>query len=280
MGCEVYANNNEISCKGGDNKVIADMPDVCMSPPPPPAGPVPIPYPDTSFSKDMQKGSKTVLIKNKEVMLKDQSFYKSSPLGDEAATNSFGANVVSHVITGKTYCVAWSMDVMIEGQNVDRHLDLTTSNNASPTSTTAPLITAAIMNAPKNAAGLGKKKSDLTICKNEHTWVCNKYSCAGCWPPPGCPANADQEDKEYQEKQSGTQEERVKAKHDEDKAQDEKLKGRQKAKGQPEVGDPGSRFESAALDKALSSVPPETIEHITYWRAFAAPVIGNKKSIW
>lgn len=132
MGCEVYANGDEIACKAGDGKVIAAFPDVCLSPPSPPAGPIPVPYPDTSFSKDMQNGSKTVMIKGKEVMLKDQSFYKTSPLGDEAATNGLGAGVITHVITGKTYFVAWSMDVMIEGQNVDRHSDMTTSNHACP----------------------------------------------------------------------------------------------------------------------------------------------------
>jgi hypothetical protein len=131
MGCDVYANNDEIACKAGDGKVIAAFPDVCLSPPSPPTGPVPVPYPDTSFSRDMQNGSKTVVIKGQEVMLKDQSFYKTSPLGDEAATNSLGAGVVTHVITGKTYFVAWSMDVKFEGQNVDRHSDLTTSNHAS-----------------------------------------------------------------------------------------------------------------------------------------------------
>lgn len=138
MGCDVFANNNEISCKEGGNKVIAEFPDVCMSPPSPPAGPIPVPYPDTSFSKDMKNGSKTVKIKGGEVMLKDKSFYKTSPLGDEAATRSFGANVITHTITGKTYFVAWSMDVKFEGQNVDRHLDLTTSNHN-----------------PKTAAGTG-----------------------------------------------------------------------------------------------------------------------------
>jgi hypothetical protein len=132
MGCDVFANSNEIACKAGDGKVIAAFPDVCLSPPSPPAGPVPIPYPDTSFSKDMMSGSKTVKIKNQEVMLKDQSFYKTSPLGDEAATNGLGAGVVTHVITGKTYFTMWSMDVKLEGQNVDRHVDLTTSNHASP----------------------------------------------------------------------------------------------------------------------------------------------------
>jgi Domain of unknown function (DUF4150) len=131
MGCDVYANNNEIACKAGDGKVIATFPDVCLSPPSPPAGPLPVPYPDTSFSKDMKEGSKTVLIKDQEVMLKDQSYYNTSPLGDEAATKGLGAGVVSHVITGKTYFVAWSMDVKFEGANVDRHIDMTTSNHAS-----------------------------------------------------------------------------------------------------------------------------------------------------
>jgi hypothetical protein len=80
----------------------------------------------------MKNGSVTVKIKGQEVMLKDQSFYKTSPLGDEAATKGQGAGVVTHVITGKTYFIAWSMDVKFEGQNVDRHLDVTTSNHASP----------------------------------------------------------------------------------------------------------------------------------------------------
>lgn len=131
MSNNVYANGNAIACKSGDDKVIAAFPDVCLSPPSPPAGPIPVPYPDTSFSKDMQNGSNTVKINGGEVMLKDKSFYRTSPLGDEAATNGLGANVVSHVITGKTYFRAWSMDVKFEGENVDRHLDITTSNHAS-----------------------------------------------------------------------------------------------------------------------------------------------------
>jgi hypothetical protein len=133
MGANVYADGDEIACKAGGGKVLASFPDVCLTPPPPPAGPVPVPYADTSFSRDMRNGSRTVKIGGKEVMLKDTSFYKSSPLGNEAATNGQGAGVVTHVITGKTYFVAWSMDVQFEGKNVDRHTDLTTSNHASPT---------------------------------------------------------------------------------------------------------------------------------------------------
>jgi len=133
MGCDVYANGDEIACKAGDAKVIAAFPDVCLTPPPPPAGPIPVPYPNTSMSSDMQSGSKSVQIKGQEVMLKDSSFYQTNPLGDEAATNGQGAGVMTATITGKTYFVAWSMDVQFEGQNVDRHTDLTTSNHASPT---------------------------------------------------------------------------------------------------------------------------------------------------
>ncbi len=70
MSCDVYANGDEIACKAGGGKVIAAFPDVCLTPPPPPGGPIPVPYPDTSFSKDMKKGSKTVKIENKEIMLK------------------------------------------------------------------------------------------------------------------------------------------------------------------------------------------------------------------
>jgi Domain of unknown function (DUF4150) len=163
--CDVFANDDEIACKAGGGKVIACFPDVCLSPPSPPAGPVPIPYPDTSFSKDMQSGSKTVLIKDKEVMLKDQSFYKSSPLGDEAATNGLGANVVTHVITGKTYFVAWSMDVQFEGQNIDRHLDQTTSNHASAPPGTPPGPNVGWASTAKSQAKSGK----CNCCKgNEH----------------------------------------------------------------------------------------------------------------
>jgi hypothetical protein len=87
----------------------------------------------------MKEGSKTVLINGQEVMLKDQSYYKTSPLGDEAATKSFGGSVVTHVITGKTYFNAWSMDVKFEDANVDRHRDLTTSNHASYPGSTGPM---------------------------------------------------------------------------------------------------------------------------------------------
>lgn len=135
MSTNVYANGNAVSGKATAGKVISAFPDVCMSPPSPPAGPVPVPYPASSFSKDLQNGSSGVKIGGKPLALKSQSYFKSSPLGNEAATKSFGAGVVSHQTTGKTYFAMWSMDVKAEGKNVCRHLDITTSNHGSPGNT-------------------------------------------------------------------------------------------------------------------------------------------------
>lgn len=161
MSVEVYANNDEIACKAGDGKVIASFPDVCLTPPPPPAGPLPIPYPDTSFSRDMKKGSKTVKIGGQPVMLKDRSFYKSSPLGNEAATRGQGAGITTHVITGKTYFISWSMDVKLDGYNVDRHMDVTTSNHASPMANTF------VPNLNSSKMRLGPTKYANQTCRNE-----------------------------------------------------------------------------------------------------------------
>ena len=123
MGNEVYANGREIACKAASGKSICAFPDVCLTPPPPPAGPIPVPYPNTAYASDTTKGSKTVMITDLEVMLKDQSTFAKST-GDEAATQSQGMGVITHQIMGEASFTSWSMDVKFEGENVDRHLDL------------------------------------------------------------------------------------------------------------------------------------------------------------
>ena len=137
MANEVYANGMEVACKAGSGKTIAAFPDVCLSPPSPPAGPVPLPYPNTAYDSDTTKGSKTVMISGQEVMLKDSSTMKKST-GDEAATKTLGMGVVTHQITGEVSFTSWSMDVKIEGENVDRHLDLTLHNEQCMPANTPP----------------------------------------------------------------------------------------------------------------------------------------------
>ncbi len=138
MGNDVFANGREISCKAADGKSICAFPDVCMTPPENPATPpgVPVPYPNTGMAKDMTSGSKKVKISNKEVMLKNKSYFKKST-GDEAGSAA-KKGVVTSTNRGKVYFNAWSMDVKFEGENVVRHLDLTTHNHSSFPSNTTP----------------------------------------------------------------------------------------------------------------------------------------------
>ncbi len=131
MANEVYANGRELSCKAGSGKTICAFPDVCFTPPETPATPpgVPIPYPNTGLTTDTTNGSKTVKISGQEVMLKNKSYFQKSS-GDEAGCAA-KKGVLTSVNMGKVYFTTWSMDVKIEGENVVRHLDLTTHNHMS-----------------------------------------------------------------------------------------------------------------------------------------------------
>lgn len=132
MGTNVFANGMEVSGKASPNKVLASMPDVCLSPPSPPAGPIPIPYPNFAMASDTTSGTKKVKMSGKEVGIKGKSSYKSSK-GDEAATRSFGAGVVSHNISGPVKHMAGSFNVKFEGSPAVRFGDLTTGNHSNPT---------------------------------------------------------------------------------------------------------------------------------------------------
>jgi hypothetical protein len=138
MGNDVFANGREISCKAADGKAICAFPDVCFTPPQTPATPpgVPIPYPNTGMASDATNGSKKVKISNKEVMLKNKSYFKKST-GDEAGSAP-KKGVITSKIQGKVYFNAWSMDVKFEGENVVRHLDLTTHNHGSTPGNSPP----------------------------------------------------------------------------------------------------------------------------------------------
>jgi hypothetical protein len=121
----------EVSCKKAAGKSICAFPDVCFTPPQTPATPpgVPIPYPNTGMASDTTDGSSSVKISGQEVMLKNKSYFKKS-MGDEAGCAP-KKGVVTSKNMGKVYFTMWSMDVKVEGENVVRHLDLTTHNHGS-----------------------------------------------------------------------------------------------------------------------------------------------------
>jgi hypothetical protein len=135
MGNPVFANSMEVSSKSMQGKSICEFPDVCFTPPQTPATPtgVPIPYPNTALASDTSDGSRTVSIGGQEIMLRDQSYFKNSS-GDEAGSAP-KKGIITSTTQGTMYFIGWSMDVLVEGLNVVRNLDMTTHNHASPTGT-------------------------------------------------------------------------------------------------------------------------------------------------
>jgi hypothetical protein len=135
---KVFANGMEIACKAASGKSICAFPDVCFTPPQTPATPpgVPIPYPNTGMASDTTDGSSTVQISGQEMGLKDKSCFKRSS-GDEAGCAP-KKGLINSQNSGKVFFVQWSMDVKVEGENVARHLDLTTHNHGSNANEAAP----------------------------------------------------------------------------------------------------------------------------------------------
>jgi hypothetical protein len=88
------------------------------------------------MASDATEGSKSVTISNKEVMLKDKSYFKKSSGNEAGSAAKKGA--VTSTNRGKVYFTSWSMDVKIEGLNVVRHLDMTTHNHSSLPGNTPP----------------------------------------------------------------------------------------------------------------------------------------------
>jgi hypothetical protein len=191
MSNDVFANGREISCKSGEGKSICAFPDVCFTPPENPATPpgVPVPYPNTGMDSDTTSGTTTVKISGKEVMLKNKSYFKQST-GDEAGCAT-KKGVVTSVNRGKVYFTSWSMDVKFEGENVVRHLDMTTHNHASfpGNSPTWPFLDSAAFAGTGPCKYVAKKVNDECSSEASFTqagWVsrtqsieamCKKKTC-------------------------------------------------------------------------------------------------------
>ncbi|PRP95362.1 hypothetical protein ENSA5_39470 [Enhygromyxa salina] len=124
MALTVFAEKMGFFHKGCAGIGVAPV-DVCLSPPP---GPVPIPYTNVLFAKDLIKGSKTVHIDGEPTFLEDYSMTSKS-IGDEGGT--LGGSVVSGVILRNGYFMVWSMTVQVEGLGVCRHGDIMGQNSAS-----------------------------------------------------------------------------------------------------------------------------------------------------
>jgi hypothetical protein len=163
----VYANGLEVACKAQANKVIAAFPYVCMTPPQTPATPpgVPVPYPTFGLDSDTDSGTSTVKIGSQTVTQKNLSYYTRCT-GNEAGCAPM-KNVISHVNTGKDYAHAWSGNVKMDGEPVNRFSDLSTNDHASPQAGGPPYPKIGRMTmTPANCA---KVLADFKLSLHAHT---------------------------------------------------------------------------------------------------------------
>jgi hypothetical protein len=234
MANDVFANGREISCKSGQGISTCEFPDVCFTPPQTAATPpgVPVPYPNTGLARDTSGGSRSVKISGKEVMLRDRSFFKRSA-GDEAGCAP-KKGIVTSTHRGKVYFIGWSMDVLIEGKNVVRHLDLTTHNHASQTGTgSVPTVHRDTPAGASQPPPCRNAEQDFNApCHGRHRTPprqrgepepapqpphsfnpggCNTVICSRCTDKsrPECVLEADEARREYRRTQEGTREEIV-----------------------------------------------------------------------
>lgn len=271
MANQVFANNREIACKAASGKAICAFPDVCFTPPQTPATPpgVPIPYPNTGLARDTSNGSRTVKISGQEVMLKNRSYFKQS-LGDEAGCAP-KKGVVTSKNRGKVYFNAWSMDVKFEGENVVRHLDLTTHNHASPLGNTAPWTYADRM-----ALGMRTEKCEKEADQAQKACgdLDQKATC-----PPAAQALADLRAQRHAARQAGANTSRPRAMGKEIKKMEKQLAGAIQR-------DPCQRAMRCFLTPYDSGqcCPGQTPDHLIEAKAFVLPgenrETGTKRPGW
>jgi hypothetical protein len=125
MGDTVFLNKRSAVHAGSAGKSMA-FPDVNLCPPTPPAGPVPLPLPNLAQMADLQGGATSVLVEGNPMGKKSSFVAKST--GNEVA-QSTGGGVVSHVVQGKAYFTSYSLDIVVEGEETPRHLDMLTHNH-------------------------------------------------------------------------------------------------------------------------------------------------------
>lgn len=117
MSVTINVNNLSLSHKGDKGLSTATIPDVCKTPSP--GGPVPIPYPNISFSRDLAKGTTTVKADGGNMCSNYGSeFFKST--GDEAGTVG---GVASNTFIKEASWITFSFDVKFEGKGACRLTD-------------------------------------------------------------------------------------------------------------------------------------------------------------
>ena len=117
MSVTVNVNKLSLCHKGSNGITTATIPDVCKTPSP--GGPIPIPYPNIAFSRDLVKGTTTIKADGGNMTAKYGSeFFKST--GDEPGTLG---GVVSSSFIKEASWITYSFNVKLEGKGACRLTD-------------------------------------------------------------------------------------------------------------------------------------------------------------
>ena len=123
MGVTINVNNLSLVHKGSNGLSAATIPDVCKTPP----TPVPVPYPNISFSRDLAKGTKTITADGGNMIaIKGSEFSRS--IGDEPGV---AGGVKSGVNMKESTWITYSFDVKMDGKNACRLTDKKFQNHAN-----------------------------------------------------------------------------------------------------------------------------------------------------
>jgi hypothetical protein len=117
MGVAVNVNGLSLVHKGSGGISIATVPDVCKTPSP--GGPVPIPYPNITFSRDLAKGTTTVAADGGNMIAIDGSESVVSTGDEPGVVGGVKSGVNKHKSTWLTF----SSDVKIEAKGACRLTD-------------------------------------------------------------------------------------------------------------------------------------------------------------
>lgn len=123
----MFVNDRAAIHAGSEGRAVAQV-DVNLCPPAPPAGPVPLPLPNLGLPADLEGGASTVSIGGNPMATRSSYFARST---GNAMARGTGGGLLTHVVEGKTYFVTHALNVMVEGEEVPRAMDLTTHNHAS-----------------------------------------------------------------------------------------------------------------------------------------------------
>lgn len=122
-GATTNVNGLSVVHKGSSGTAASAPPDVCLTPAP--AGPpMPMPYPNTAMSSDLEGGTTTVKVDNKPAAIQGSTFAKST--GDEPGT---GGGLMSGTCMMEAEFITYSPTVCADGAPMSRLSDMMTMNH-------------------------------------------------------------------------------------------------------------------------------------------------------